>query len=394
MIRRIVLALMVAILMTAVLSACGAPEAEPTTAPAPTNTPIPATATPAPATNTPVPPTDTPVSPTDTPAPEKSTEAEPTKPAATESGVSAKPKWSPKDLFAQSEIKSYRSTLDFTVSGPAFEAEQNMTFVIRGEYTKDPEAQHMVIDAGEEFSMEMVQIGDRSWINFGGTWMETSSDDTGDITDELMIFNVEDIGDLDDFEKVGTDTINGFKTIHYRFDQETLFKALADPEDLVGLEGLKTATGDIWVTDDGVVMKWAMHFEGTGFDTENVEAEGTMDMTYELYDINAADISIQPPEAPSTAESLGFELPVPEGATQTMAMEGLITFDVVDRTIEELTDFYKTEFARLGFTFDAEQSLVSAEYVALTFSNGTIDLDVSIFPGDEGKLQVMIMTGG
>ena len=394
MLHRITFVLIIVAVLAIGLTACGAEEAEPTAAPAPTNTPLPPTATALPPTDTPIPPTHTRVvPPTDTPAP-----AAPTATVSTDKDkdegplASLVPKWTSKQLFAQSEITSYRSRMDVTASGPAFEDETDLAFKILGEYVKDPHAEHLSITIGDEVFMEMVQIGDQSWVNFAGMWIESSDEDAGNITEDFMIFDVEDIGDLSEFEKVGTETINGLETTHYHFDENVLWKVLKDEEDVEGLEGLESFSGDLYTTKDGIVVKWVMHFEGTGFNDENAETKGSMDMTYELYDINAK-IDIQPPEVPSSEESLGFEIPVPEGATQTLSMAGMTTYDVVDQTIEDLADFYKTELANLGFSHDSEAALVSADFAMLTFSDGSTEISITIMPGeDDGTVQVLIMT--
>jgi hypothetical protein len=410
MLRRISLILMLLVLVTSAFTACGAPpeaEAEPTAAPttAAPATVAPATATPLPPTNTPAPPTNTPLPPTNTPAPALPTDTPAPAPAADtatpekssgseaeEEKIETAPKWSPGQLFAQSDIRSYRSTMNLAVAGPAFENEGDLSFVILGEYMRDPEAQRIVMNMGEEVFMEMVQIGAQAWVNYAGMWMETSAEDTGDITEDFMLFDLEDIGDLDDFDKVGAETINGMKTTHYHFTEENLFNVLRDQEDLADLEGLDSAVGDVWVNNEGVVIKWVMHFEGTGINEESPDASGAMDITYELHDINASDIDIQPPESLSSEETLGFDLPVPEGATQTMSMAGMITYDVVDRTIAELSEFYQTEFATLGFTYDAETSMTSEDYSLLAFSDGSVTVSISIFTGEDGAVQIMVMT--
>ena len=198
MLHRITFVLIIVAVLAIGLTACGAEEAEPTAAPAPTNTPLPPTATALPPTDTPIPPTHTRVvPPTDTQAP-----AAPTATVSTDKDkdegplASLVPKWTSKQLFAQSEITSYRSRMDVTASGPAFEDETDLAFKILGEYVKDPHAEHLSITIGDEVFMEMVQIGDQSWVNFAGMWIESSDEDAGNITEDFMIFDVEDIGDL------------------------------------------------------------------------------------------------------------------------------------------------------------------------------------------------------
>ena len=180
-------------------------------------------------------------------------------------------------------------------------------------------------------------------------------------------------------------------TLPFCFWQSTTFDYIS-PEGLGGLEELETATGDVWVTKDGIVMKWIMHFEGTGINEQNPDAEGAMDIAYELHDINASDIDIQAPEVQTTEETLGFTMPVPEGATQTMAMEGMMTYDAVDTTIEDLAKFYKKAFADLGFTEDSDAGMTSEDFSMLSFSDGSVTVSITIMAGEDGATQIMVMT--
>ena len=377
-----------AVLMAVALAACGAAPAEQPAAPAPTHTPLPPTDTPVPPTDTPVPPTATPVPPTNTPAaPAPTSAAGTTQPAVDEPTPLGPVTLS---VFTLPGISSYRMRMEFTAAGAAFEEQQQVPGAIQmtGEFVKEPPAQRLVIRSGEEVFAEMVKIGERSWTSFAGMWMETTGEEAPDFTEEFLFFDVNELGRLDEFEKVGKEEVNGIMTIHYRFNKETLRRALGAAAEIEEWEMLTTAEGDMYVSPDGFIVKWNMRFEGAGLNTDKPEASGSVTTTYQIYDLNAP-IEIKPPE--QAGAGLGIDLPVPEGAKPTLVMERMVTYEIAEATVEDLVEFYKTKLPALGFTLNEDDTLVSEDFANLTFTGEGIKLSISIFAGDEG-FQIMITT--
>lgn len=79
------------------------------------------------------------------------------------------------------------------------------------------------------------------------------------------------------------ETINGIVCKHYVYDIN----------DLQVESEMTDASGDIWVAQDGgYVVRLTMNGHGTYYDTYS--ASGTLNLVYDLYDVNAP-INITPP---------------------------------------------------------------------------------------------------
>ena len=100
------------------------------------------------------------------------------------------------------------------------------------------------------------------------------------------------LGEVDDYvTNLGTETVNGRATTHYRVDKAGFEQAAAasgQPIDIT--EGQL----DVWIDEGGFTVKWELVMDGTGFDDTNPTAQGRLQMSLELYDFGA-DITIEPP---------------------------------------------------------------------------------------------------
>jgi hypothetical protein len=162
--------------------------------------------------------------------------------------------------------------------------------------------------------MEIRTIGDTSYMRFGlfsmmGVPTEWVSMPADEATSTASGFgagptNPEDLmkawGDASwsTVEKVGTETVRGVNTTHYRavVDTAALMDA-ADAQAQSDLESLGALPDsmpvDFWVGDDGNVYRMVMTFDGSSDATAGFQS---MTMTWEMYD-QGADITIEAPPA-------------------------------------------------------------------------------------------------
>lgn len=345
-----------------------------------------------PAAATSVPPT-APPPPTATPEPPLPTQA-PTPAAAGETPAATDEPEEPtvaREVFDLPGINTYRSRTTISVVGPAFEDEEFQSLEILGEYIKEPPAQHTIMNSGSEETLETVQIGDKSWVRFGENWIESSGQDLPDFTTGLTMFDMADIEkDLGKLEKVGSEKVNGFDTTHYTFDKGTLLKLLDEEASKEDIARIDVARGDFYVATEGFVVKWSMHLEGKGVNQDKPDAVGAMDLKHELYDFNAK-IEITPPETPAASENLGFDLPLPDKATQSFSMEGMAVYTIPGLTVAEAADFFTTRLPDAGFELDQNMSTVTEESAFLSFKGDGLNLSISIAPKDDG-VEVSVMT--
>jgi hypothetical protein len=357
-----------------------------------------------PAAATPVPPTEAPqataTTPPPTAAPTTEAAAEPTtsgESSATETPGEETTEEEPavetatRNIFEIADINSYRSRTTITLEGPALENEEFKSLEILGEHVKEPPAQRVTMQMGEGQNLEMVLIGNQSWMNVNGQWISTSGQETPDITEDLSPFDLSAVeDDLAKMERVGKERVNGMDTTHYRFDKAILLNLLENEVDREDVERVETVEGHFYVADKGFIVKWTIHLAGTGLNPDDPEAEGRMTMETELYDFNAP-IEITPPETPSASDSLGFELPEPEGAVQQFATNNLVSYSVPGMSLEELVDFYTDGLEAAGFEYDEAGSMVSDDFAILSFTGDkTVNVTIEA-TSDEPNVTIMVM---
>lgn len=383
-------ALLFLILITLLLAvaACGSSQEAPA---APTAPAAPAAAAevtaqqPAAATNTPLPPTATPAPPTATP-----------EPADDEAALSED------QLAALEKLESYRLLVTFSSKGtdadgqPIDDAGEIIT-----EYTKDPEARRLVMNfvdntdpSAEQLPLESFQIGSDMYMYAGEDmgWMRISSEESPFDDPELsMITSGNIFSNLDQLRRVRPDQkIGGIDSRHYQFDEQVLSKIFGEDA------GDVTASGDVWIAKDGgFVTKYTLVVDvkgGNGGLFDPNMTSGTIEMSFELQDVNS-DITIElPEEAAAGATLAGFDgaFPMPEGAS-IQAASANFTIIQSDAPIDEVVAFYEEALAALGWTKDEQGSFSMDNMASATFSKDGVQLSLVVnLDSNTGKTQIMV----
>lgn len=338
------------------------------------------------ATATPVPPTPTPVPPTATPEPE-------------EEPLSAE------QLAALEALDSYRLVVNFSSVGTDADSnpiDDSGEIII--EYTKEPPARRMVIGfvdntdpAAEQESIETFQIGQDMYM-YGGEetgWMRIATEESPfDDPDLAMLSSGDIFTNLEEMKRVRPDEeINGIDSRHYTFDEKVLERLFLEPG------GDVTATGDVWIAKDGgFVTKYVLTIQvndGNGGMLDPNMANGTLEMSFELQDVNS-DIQIELPEEATAGLSLaGFEdqeFPAPPGSTTQMAGGQMVVLQT-EAPIEEVIAFYETTLADMGWTKDEQGSMSFEGMSSLSFTKDGATLSVLITSDDStGLTQIMANT--
>jgi hypothetical protein len=294
--------LLIGLLLTLTLAACGggestpepAEEVEPTVASEPTSAP---TAT-EPETETEA--TEEPTAPpSPTAAPTAVTSEEPEATAAETSvevsGVEAQ------SVLDVASIERFRIRLTFTMEGEAY-PESAVNGTIEGAFTTDPRANHLVIQAEGQAELsgtfEIIQIEDQIYLKAAGQWIEAPAGTAPQLEDYYLFGDeLEAEETVTGLERVGAETVNGRQTIHYRGAQ-----AFLTANEVSGaafdIENAETAQYDVWIDEaEGFPVKQTVLFDGPGVNPQNPEATGRIEYVLEYYDFNAEEITIEAPEA-------------------------------------------------------------------------------------------------
>ncbi len=164
--------------------------------------------------------------------------------------------------------------------------------------------------------MEVRQIGDTAYVKFPffnmflgaeTPWIAMpadESDPTGGFSMTSPGNPSEILGSFEEagatVEAIGAETVNGVNTTHYRavFDMEKLL-AEATPAERERLEAQGPLPSDampmdVWISDDGLVVRFVMDIDGSAVETEPGEGFERMVMRYDMFNLNEA-VAIEPP---------------------------------------------------------------------------------------------------
>lgn len=374
--RRPYILVPVTVVLLLVLAACGGAKPSPTPEPA-----RPAAATQsAPAASEPTArPTPSPVEPVEaTEAPEPTAPPEPTPEAEEDLSLEGRD-------TGLDQLSAYRVHWRSEWTSTDGDKTEQFRWDWTEEYTADPEALHVTWKAsgesdGDAATIEMWQIGDTKYmvtVDKDGkrTCMSFSSSDPEDRM-EQGVFSPDLLGGVSGAKYVGTETVNGIRAKHYRYDEKT-----------AGLAAFSRLSGEAWVAvDGGYVVKDVATWEGGAgfFGTSKSSGKGTW--TWELTDANGP-ITITPPE---NCESAATGLPIMADATEKSTM-GDMTIYKTGAKMAQVVDFYKAEMVKAGWALSGDPQ-VTDEFAMLQFTKGeqgaTVTLSVE---GD--KTNVLISVG-
>lgn len=183
-------------------------------------------------------------------------------------------------LEALERLDSYRYRILFEVKGQG--AETVTVVHLEGEVLA-PDREHVswLLPGGGLF-LDVIRIGERAWVNTGGTWSELPAGQREDVAAGVLSPAQVWAGFVEDLPGtsvlVGEELVGGLHARHFRSTSRA-WRALALPSG----GQLVQATGDVWIAADGR-FPIRLHFVATGEDPTGQPV--SVDFTFELTDIN------------------------------------------------------------------------------------------------------------
>jgi hypothetical protein len=175
--------------------------------------------------------------------------------------------------------------------------------------------------AGMLGEMEARQIGDRVFLRFpfftamlgsDTDWVSMPADQGQEFTSgfETMPTDPNEVlGEFGDagatVDDLGVETVNGVEATHYRISLDTGEMDLT-PSEKADLEASGLFVDgviplDLWISDDGYMVRMVMEIDGSGIDAPPEESFDTMTLRYDLFDINGDIVIEEPPASEVTA---------------------------------------------------------------------------------------------
>jgi predicted small secreted protein len=242
----------------------------------------------------------------------------------------------PDEVTAFDTLDSYRMTQAMRWQAETDEGTEEGEMRWEIAYVREPAAMHWIMSGSEgpgaddETYMEMIQVEGTSYVNYDGDeWMAiTSDEDLGDVWSH----SPDDLVDSDS-QRVGTETVNGYRCVHYRSTDTAAY---------FGMGQLTEA--DYWVsTEHDVVVRGVV-----GWLVDDVDGEsGEWHMEWNITDINEP-ITIVAPEGVAKP-GLPEDVPLMPGASNVSSMMGMTNFEV-EATADEVTTFYMEALEDNGWT--------------------------------------------
>lgn len=229
-------------------------------------------------------------------------------------------------------ITAFRMRMMVRVSGDAFDTIEFTGAGITGAtieaaFTKIPPAAQMVFKIDENLGvtedLELIQVDGKTYANLDGEWVESPTEELGNITDVFEIVETDARTDLEGLEFVGNEMLNGRSVLRYRAPKE-LFETLdpvgIDPNiNTVILNGDMSIQFDVWIDEArGFLTKIEAVVEGKGFNEAIPEATGRIDITMELYDFNGNITITAPVNGQASAPTPMPTQPTPEPTPEPM----------------------------------------------------------------------------
>ena len=289
---------------------------------------------------------------------------------------------------ALSELDTYRMRFEWSLEKADGSTE---SLTMEQSATRQPPAQHFRIGSAGE-SIEYIQIENQVWIRYGEEWMQSTSETTGDLTEEFGAGLMEgsdwiDDVEAEDYEYIGKETVNGIKTRHYRASYDENLLSLLGQE---GPDDIDEGTADVWIANENnlptFVVRLELEIKGTS-DSENVTGR----LTQEVYDVNT-NIVIDPPEDAGSG-GLPDDIPLYPDAEGLTTFGPMTTFTVED-DVETVNEFYADALKNAGWSEVTENALSTEEMATTTWQKDgeTLTLNIVKSSGDDGT-QVMFTFG-
>lgn len=162
--------------------------------------------------------------------------------------------------------------------------------------------------------IEFRQIGETAYMRYPfftamlgseTPWVSMPADEGQSFSSDFETMPTDPYGLLDTFEwegvtveELGTETVNGVEAVHYELSLDVEAMDLSEEEKAELAASGVFAKGvipmEIWISEDGYMVRMIMEIDGSGIDLPPEEQFDTMVMRYDVFDVNG-EVTIDPP---------------------------------------------------------------------------------------------------
>ena len=286
------------------------------------------------------------------------------------------------DVDALTGLESYRARFEAEWKPVEGEGE---SFMFEEAHTRTPSAQSLVMKGmGQDESVEIVQIEDKSWMCTAGSCsqMQADPEELASSFSDAAMFDPAGVWDDADPTLLGREQVNGVQTRHYRLNLSPMQAAFLAQGDVSEL------SGEIWIADEPDLPDLAVRFK-MSWTEKRGEVTGQSSFIYETFDINAP-FTIEPPEGAADS-GLPDDVPAYPNGEQSFSMAGMTSFETSDG-VSEVGDFYRERLAAEGWTIGSDDEMEGMVQQVWNKDERTLTLLVS--EEEDGSSIMISIEGG
>lgn len=256
----------------------------------------------------------------------------------------------PVSLKGIESLQSYRQTITAKTHK---QGRDESTWTITLLYDGSIPASHRTMtgndEEGADLAWEVIQIKDATYTRMGDQWL-ASEGVGGDIMPDLLSWaQPAHFMDTGDCATQGKEMIDGMQTTHYRCEQTVL---TGQVQSAIAGAKIDKAQIDIWVAEKlDIAIKMLLTWSGT--DAEGVKE----DFWYEL-SLTGVNQPVKIEKPPVEVEAgAAQDIPIMEGATQRTAMPGIVMYQV-PKSMADVSSYYVKEMADGGWTLSQGETML------------------------------------
>jgi hypothetical protein len=291
-----------------------------------------------------------------------------------------------------SELNSYKATFAMTFEGKENDQPKTSQWSFTEEFVKDPPAKRTTFTGLGDLlgggtpdpnsptpdpnagMMQTIEVGGKQYSQIGTMCTQVTADSAPQSNTMMDPNSI--IGDVRGAQRLGTETINGIPTVHYKIDTTAM-----------DVLGYLNSDGDVWVADPGnYVVKYTFQATSTGKESffGTATGEGTIKWDYEVTNINQP-IDIQ---APANCGGAAEDIPMMADAQDQAAFGSMSTYSTPSK-FSDVVAFYEKEMKAQRWT-ESEGGMSTEGMSTKSYTKDGRTVQVVITGDSSGKTTVMI----
>jgi hypothetical protein len=297
------------------------------------------------------------------------------------------------------DLTSYRSTMEVKWSGTKDDKPVEGYLSVKHAFVREPPAYEMHVEGSgylgggadeKPMKVSFYQIGDQTWFytSENDSWMQVPSGQM-DFQKSFLEFSPASIlpgfNTSQELERNPVvQEVNGVQCYQYTFTEKDIMPEKADEERAVA-----RAQGEASVAvDGGYIVKLTLDASIDASTEDEMFQKGTLNLTYELSDINQPITIELPPEA--TEKAKGREdIPMLPDAKMEFSTPDMVSYNTAS-SVKDAIAFYETEMPKQGWMASGDETFKMEDMANLAFIKGTDKATVLIMKEDTGGTNVMI----